>query len=72
MNEDIVKGKWKEIKGKVKQKWGKFTDDDVTQIQGSFDQLSGSLQKKYGYQKDKAEEEINTFLEENHFLDKDR
>ena len=69
MNKDIVKGKWKEIKGKLKQKWGKFTDDDVTKMEGNYDELSGHLQKKYGYQKDQAEKELNSFLKENHWYD---
>lgn len=62
MNKDIVKGKWHEIKGKLKEQWGKFTDDDVTKMKGSFEELSGTLQKKYGYQKDQSEKEINAFL----------
>jgi len=65
MNEDIFKGKWKEIKGKVKQKWGKLTDDDVTQMQGSYEELAGKLQKTYGYQKDQAKKEIDNFIKEN-------
>ncbi len=51
MNADIVKGKWTEMKGKIKQQWGKLTDDEVTQISGSYDELCGKLQKRYGYQK---------------------
>ena len=62
MNEDILKGKWKEIKGEVKQKWGKLTDDDLTQIEGKEEQLLGLLQKRYGYAKEKAEEEYKGFI----------
>ena len=62
MNEDILKGKWKEIKGEVKQKWGKLTDDDLTQIEGKEEQLLGLLQKRYGYAKEKAEEEYKEFI----------
>lgn len=69
MNEDIIKGKWKELKGKVKQQWGKFTDDEVTQMKGSYDELAGVLQKKYGYGKDEAKKEIKKFVDE-HDLDK--
>ena len=57
MNEDILKGKWKEIKGEVKQKWGKLTDDDLAQVEGKEEKLVGLLQKRYGYAKEKAEEE---------------
>ena len=62
MNEDILKGKWKEIKGEVKQKWGKLTDDDLTQIEGKEEQLLGLLQQRYGYAKEKAEEEYKGFI----------
>ena len=65
MNEDIIKGKWNEIKGKLKQQWGNLTDDEITKINGSFQELQGSLQKKYGYDKDRAKKEINLFLEKN-------
>jgi uncharacterized protein YjbJ (UPF0337 family) len=63
MNEDILKGKWKEIKGEVKQKWGKLTDDDLAQVEGKEEQLLGLLQKKYGYAKEKAEEEYKGFID---------
>ena len=62
MNEDILKGKWKEIKGGVKEKWGKLTDDDLTQVEGNKDKLLGILQQKYGYAKDKAEQEYKDFI----------
>jgi len=62
MNADILKGQWKEIKGEVKQKWGKLTDDDLTQIEGKEEQLLGLLQKRYGYAKEKAEEEYKGFI----------
>ena len=62
MNEDILKGKWKEIKGGVKEKWGKLTDDDLTVVEGKKEKLLGLLQQKYGYAKDKAEKENNDFI----------
>lgn len=61
MNKDILKGKWNEVKGKVKQQWGKLTDDDITQINGSYDELEGRLQKAYGYQKDQVKKELDDF-----------
>lgn len=70
MNKDILKGKWNEIKGKVKQQWGKLTDDDITQLNGSYDELLGTLQKRYGYQKEQAQREITTFLEKYHYTEK--
>lgn len=62
MNEDIMKGKWKEIKGEVKKQWGKLTDDDLTEAEGNEEKMVGLLQKKYGYAKDKAEEEYRGFM----------
>jgi uncharacterized protein YjbJ (UPF0337 family) len=65
MNQDIVAGKWKEIKGKLTQQWGNITDNDITQMKGTHEELQGLLQSKYGYQKDKAQKEIDTFLKLN-------
>ena len=65
MNKDIIKGKWHEIKGSVKQQWGKLTDDDITKIEGSYEELTGALQKSYGYKKEQAEKEIKDFLDRN-------
>ena len=62
MNEDVLKGQWKEIKGGVKEKWGKLTDDDLTQVEGNIEKLLGLLQQKYGYAKDKAEQEYKDFI----------
>jgi uncharacterized protein YjbJ (UPF0337 family) len=62
MNEDTMKGKWKEMTGKVKKKWGKLTDDDLTFINGSSEELSGKIQKHYGYAKDQADKEIHDFM----------
>jgi uncharacterized protein YjbJ (UPF0337 family) len=55
MNEDILKGKWQEIKGGVKEKWGKRTANDLGEIEGKGEKLLGLLRKKYGYIRDKAE-----------------
>jgi len=65
MTNDIIKGHWNEIKGKLKKNWGKLTDDEITQMQGSYDELKGVLQKKYGYQKEEVEHKIDRFLNEN-------
>ncbi len=62
MNADILKGKWKEIKGSLKQQWGKLTDDDLTEAEGHEDKFIGVLQKRYGYTRDKAEREYNEFM----------
>lgn len=57
MNEDILKGKWNQVKGSVKQWWGKLTDDDIQRIDGSYDKLVGKVQERYGYTREQAEKE---------------
>jgi uncharacterized protein YjbJ (UPF0337 family) len=61
MNWEQITGNWTQFKGKLKEKWGKLTDDDLTTIDGKRDQLVGLLQEKYGYQKEQAEKELNAF-----------
>ena len=62
MNWDSVQGNWKELKGKVRSKWAKLTDDDLENIAGKKDVLLGRLQQRYGFKKDEAERELDTFL----------
>jgi uncharacterized protein YjbJ (UPF0337 family) len=62
MNWDRVEGNWQTFKGKVRQKWGKLTDDDLHVIEGKRTELSGRLQERYGYAKDEAEKNIDTWL----------
>jgi len=52
MNADQLKGKWTQFKGELKQQWGKFTDDDLQQIEGNYDKFVGKVQERYGDQKD--------------------
>jgi len=59
---DILEGKWNQVKGKIKQNWGKLTDDDLTKINGKRIELVGKLQERYGYQKKQAEEEVENFF----------
>jgi uncharacterized protein YjbJ (UPF0337 family) len=61
MNEDIIKGKWTQIKGSLKSKWGKLTDDDLDRIDGNHQYLVGKLQERYGWQKEQSEREIRDF-----------
>ena len=65
MNAEIFKGKWHQLKGTIKAKWGKLTDDEVTEVNGNAEVLSGKLQEKYGHSKDEAETEINKWMDEN-------
>jgi uncharacterized protein YjbJ (UPF0337 family) len=62
MNWDRVEGNWKEFKGKVQQKWGKLTNDDLDVVKGKRGELAGRLQQRYGYAKDQAEREIDMWL----------
>lgn len=61
MNKNTIEGKWDQMKGKVKQQWGKLTDDDLTYLEGNRDQLSGKIQERYGIAQDEAERQIKTF-----------
>ncbi len=62
MNEDILQGTWKQIRGKVQEQWGELTDDDLDKIQGKSDQMVGLLQKKYGFTREEAESQYNDFV----------
>jgi uncharacterized protein YjbJ (UPF0337 family) len=58
MNSDQLKGKWKQLKGSVKQRWGKLTDDDLDVIDGKHDQLIGKLQERYGIAREAAQKQV--------------
>jgi uncharacterized protein YjbJ (UPF0337 family) len=62
MNDDIFKGQWLQLKGQIKEKWGKLTDDDIDQIGGQKDQLLGRIQERYGFAKDEASREVDEFF----------
>jgi uncharacterized protein YjbJ (UPF0337 family) len=64
MNKDIVEGKWKQMRGNAKTWWGKLTDDDLDRAAGKYDVLAGLLQEKYGYTRQRADEEIDKRLKE--------
>jgi uncharacterized protein YjbJ (UPF0337 family) len=66
MNWDRVEGNWKEFRGKVQQKWGKLTDSDLEFVKGKRLELAGRLQQRYGYAKDQADKEIDTWLQSIH------
>ncbi|MEQ1575288.1 MAG: CsbD family protein [Vicinamibacterales bacterium] len=63
MNTDILAGQWKQLKGTAKTQWAKLTDDDLMHAEGDYDKLVGSIQKRYGYARGRAEEEVNAWLE---------
>ena len=59
MNKDIVEGNWKQMRGHIKEWWGKLTNDDLDKINGRYDKLVGLIQQKYGYTKARAEQELD-------------
>lgn len=65
MNWDVIEGNWKQLKGSVKEQWGKLTDDHLDTIAGKRDQLSGKIQEAYGVNKEEAEKQIRDFEDRN-------
>jgi uncharacterized protein YjbJ (UPF0337 family) len=61
MNKDEVQGKWHQMKGALKAKWGKLTDDDLARFDGNFEKLAGVLQERYGYAREQAEKAVKEF-----------
>jgi len=61
MNEDRIKGKWKQLSGTLKEKWGKLTDDDLRIADGNREYLAGKIQERYGLAKDEAEKRVREF-----------
>jgi uncharacterized protein YjbJ (UPF0337 family) len=68
MNQDEMAGKWKQAKGKIKEQWGKLTDDDLTMLEGNRDQLVGKVQERYGIAREEAERQVREFRDRNRDL----
>jgi len=62
MNRNVLEGKWMQLRGAVREKWGDLTDDDLDQIAGKRDKLAGVLQERYGYSEMEVNREIDDFL----------
>ncbi|MCA9795784.1 MAG: CsbD family protein, partial [Candidatus Eremiobacteraeota bacterium] len=62
-NRDILKGKWKQMKGDVKAKWGKLTDDDLDRIEGDSEKLVGIIQERYGMAREEAHKTLDNWLD---------
>jgi uncharacterized protein YjbJ (UPF0337 family) len=62
MNNDIFKGKWKQLRGQIQQKWGDLTNDDLDRMQGTQTEFEGLLQERYGYTKERAKQEVENLL----------
>ena len=67
MDWDRVSGNWKQAKGKIKEKWGRLTDDDLNIINGQREQLEGKLQERYGYAKDQARKDVDAWFNKVHW-----
>jgi uncharacterized protein YjbJ (UPF0337 family) len=65
MNQDRIEGRWKQLKGKVKEQWGRLTDDDLEVIAGRRDQLLGRIQQRHGLAKDEATRQMSDFERRN-------
>jgi uncharacterized protein YjbJ (UPF0337 family) len=63
MDWNRIEGNWKQAKGKVKEKWGKLTDDDLTAINGKRDQLEGRIQERYGIARDQVRKDVDTWYD---------
>jgi uncharacterized protein YjbJ (UPF0337 family) len=63
VNKDILEGNWKQIRGQVKEAWGRLTDDELDEINGRMDQLIGKLQERYGYTHQQAEQQVLYFMD---------
>jgi uncharacterized protein YjbJ (UPF0337 family) len=64
MNENILEGKWKQLRGYLRERWGELTDDELDQIAGKRDRLAGLLQERYGYTQMEADQQIDDFVSE--------
>lgn len=62
MNADIFKGKWHQLKGSLKEKWGDLTDDEITRVDGNLEKMAGLIQEKYGKSRKEAEREIDDWM----------
>ena len=62
MNQQTLEGKWNQLKGTVREQWGKLTDDDIDKAKGNYEQLVGAIQERYGYARDRAEREVDTWM----------
>ena len=61
MNKDTIEGKWSQLKGQIREQWGKLTDDDLDVAEGNADYLAGKIQERYGIARDKVKEQIRAF-----------
>ncbi len=63
MNKDIFEGKWRELKGKIKEEWNDLTDDELEEAEGKAEKISGRLQAKYGWSKEESDSKFKAFVD---------
>ena len=63
LNKDIMVGRWEKLKSKVKQRWGRLSDEHLDQINGHYDELTHLVRQRYGYTKEKARQEVDEFID---------
>lgn len=63
INKDVLEGKWKQVEGKIKEKWGKLTDDDLLEVKGNITLLNGKVQERYGLKKEEAEKQVKEIMD---------
>ncbi|MEZ4752514.1 MAG: CsbD family protein [Bdellovibrionota bacterium] len=66
MNKDQIKGNWEQIRGDIKKRWGKLTDNDITEAKGNLEKLQGKLREYYGYSKEEARQQVDDFQVKSH------
>ena len=64
MNRDIAAAQWRQLKGKVREQWGRLTNDEIDQLEGRYDQLVGKVQERYGRSREEASREVDAFLKQ--------
>jgi uncharacterized protein YjbJ (UPF0337 family) len=64
MNDDVLKGQWKQLRGEVRKRWNKLTDDDLDAVGGEIEKLEGRLQERYGWEKERIRTEIDAWRRE--------
>ena len=62
MNEDTLRGQWMQLKGKIREQWGKLTDDDLDEVEGQSEQLIGKIQERYGVARDEARRQFDAWM----------
>ena len=72
INRNVSKAKWKQVKGSVKERWGKLTDNDITVMNGEIDQLVGKIQERYGLAKEQVEDDVREWYEKHVIKEKVR